>query len=108
MRVSREEFREIEQRARNTPKLKEPVRQEQQEWMEQGSCYHGGPRISDLFFPGSGRSSEEAKGICLNCKVRLPCLEYALQDPGIVGVWGGTTGRERARIRVKRRRTEVA
>jgi WhiB family transcriptional regulator, redox-sensing transcriptional regulator len=33
--------------------------------------------------------------ICGRCPVRQECLEHALDSPGLVGVWGGTTEVER-------------
>lgn len=40
-----------------------------------------------------------AKSICEQCPVKQPCLEEALANPGLQGVWGGTTGNERRRMR---------
>lgn len=40
-----------------------------------------------------------AKLVCQKCPVRQPCLEEALANPGLQGVWGGTTGNERRRLR---------
>lgn len=55
------------------------------------------------FFVGVGESSRKAKAICATCPVIEPCLEWAL-DHFEVGVWGGTTHRERRAIRRERRR----
>lgn len=56
---------------------------------------------SALFFGDgdNGRSSIQAKRICAGCPERLPCLEYALADPGLLGIWGGLTTRERVDMR---------
>jgi WhiB family redox-sensing transcriptional regulator len=51
------------------------------------------------FFPGRGASTEAAKAVCVACPVRVECLEHALADPELVGVWGGTSDRERRRMR---------
>ena len=51
------------------------------------------------FFPGKGESTKPAKKVCAGCEVRVTCLEYALSDPELDGVWGGTSTRERQRIR---------
>lgn len=64
-----------------------------------------------LFFPNrqfnSSRSEEyqhyaEAVGVCNKCKVKSECLEYALERPSTDGIWGGTSERERVRIRRQR------
>lgn len=59
----------------------------------------------DTFFP-EGRSDSELqrrriadlRGICEKCPVRLRCIEEALTVGSRHGIWGGTTGRQRARI----------
>jgi WhiB family redox-sensing transcriptional regulator len=52
------------------------------------------------FFPGRGESSAPAKALCARCLCRAECLAYALVDPDLVGVWGGTSPRERAQLRL--------
>jgi WhiB family redox-sensing transcriptional regulator len=59
---------------------------------------------TDLFFPERGEPTKEAKKVCAECPVREPCLEYALANGEKHGVWGGTSERERRRMRVQRRR----
>lgn len=81
-------------------------------FMEDGLCRQTDP---DVFFPdpeNQYRSSKEAKKICQRCPVREECLEYAVTakivsvhgyDLGYVtGVWGGTTNKQRAKIRTER------
>jgi WhiB family redox-sensing transcriptional regulator len=51
------------------------------------------------FFPERGQSVEPAKALCRRCLVRVECLAYAVDDPDIVGIWGGTSQRERTRMR---------
>lgn len=65
----------------------------------------------DAFFPdetldGSllpGRSKysheREAKQICSNCDCRLQCFTYALERPELIGIWGGSTEKDRSKIR---------
>jgi hypothetical protein len=43
----------------------------------------------------------EALAVCAGCDVRAECLAAALADPNLVGVWGGTTSRERRELRVE-------
>lgn len=51
----------------------------------------------------------QKRAVCLGCPVREECLEEALADPELVGMWGGTTGAERRNMRRRwasvRRRT---
>lgn len=54
----------------------------------------------EIFFPERGEILQyrEAILICEGCPVRSECLEANIGER--VGIWGGTTGRERKRIRV--------
>ena len=42
-----------------------------------------------------------AKAICRRCPVAADCLAEAMANPSIVGVWGGTTENQRAKIRAR-------
>jgi WhiB family redox-sensing transcriptional regulator len=53
----------------------------------------------EIFFPEQGGSPEAAKKICVQCEVRLNCLEWALSNEEEHGVWGGLTAQERKRIK---------
>jgi WhiB family redox-sensing transcriptional regulator len=67
------------------------------EWHIQAAC-----RGSDtaLFLSGRGRSASTAAiAVCAACLVRDECLDYAMSDIELVGVWGGTTTEERRRLR---------
>ncbi len=46
---------------------------------------------------------EGAKAICNSCPFINQCLEYALTDQSLVGIWGGTTDQQRRAIRQKRK-----
>ena len=55
----------------------------------------------ELFFPigeGDGRK-RAAVSVCSRCDVRAECLELAMDDPSLQGIWGGTDEGERARRR---------
>jgi WhiB family redox-sensing transcriptional regulator len=74
-------------------------------WMSGGAC-HGAD--TELFFPiaTAGRALKQinsAKAVCGRCKVRADCLSYALETMQ-QGIWGGTTGDERAAMRAISRR----
>jgi WhiB family transcriptional regulator, redox-sensing transcriptional regulator len=73
-------------------------------WMRTASCRGRPP--SD-FFPSDGVGVERAKKLCVQCEVRLECLEYALSYRIDHGVWGGCSERERRRI-LRRRRLTLA
>jgi WhiB family redox-sensing transcriptional regulator len=51
------------------------------------------------WFPRKGEGVDEAKAICATCAVCVECLTYALEHPGLQGVWGGSSQQERARMR---------
>ena len=79
--------------------------QEAQPWKLLGLC-RGLQQTADVkFFPVQGASTREAKIICGRCPVQTECLNYALEFNEKHGVWGGTTERERRKIR-QRGRTE--
>lgn len=53
------------------------------------------------WFPRRGDSTDDAKAVCSGCSVREDCLESALRQSSSDdhGVWGGTSARERKRLR---------
>lgn len=51
---------------------------------------------------------EAAKAVCRGCVVKEECLEYALENPGRFGIWGGTTDDERREIRKQRTLENIA
>jgi WhiB family redox-sensing transcriptional regulator len=54
---------------------------------------------AELFFPGKGESSREAKRVCLGCGVKDECLAFALDNDERFGVWGGASERERRKMK---------
>lgn len=71
-----------------------------QSWRENAAC--AGRDISVFF---NGFSNQDARRVCATCKVREPCLQYALKLPDCYGIWGGTSEEERRRLlRQSRRR----
>ena len=65
-------------------------------WMANGLCAEVDP---ELFYPEAGAPNRDAKAVCAGCEVRAECLAYALAHRERHGVWGGTTERERRRLR---------
>lgn len=45
-------------------------------------------------------NTRQAKEICSECSIKFDCLSYALYHE-IFGIWGGTTEREREKLRKK-------
>lgn len=70
------------------------------EWMTDGLC-SSGQFDPDLWFAGQDDhpSTAQALSVCGQCPVRQTCLEYALDERWLYGIWGGTTSRQRTRLR---------
>jgi len=50
----------------------------------------------DLFFPSIGQQpGVDVDKVCKVCPVQLQCLDMALDDPKLVGIWGGTSLKRR-------------
>ena len=49
----------------------------------------------EVFFPGRGETAGPARQACAQCPVRQQCLEFAVSNRIIYGIWGGLTGPER-------------
>jgi WhiB family redox-sensing transcriptional regulator len=68
-------------------------------WRERRACKDADP---ELFFPtrtkGATARTRQARGICGGCPVRRECLNEALVTFQDVGVWGGTTPKERRKM----------
>ncbi len=77
----------------------------QGEWTKLAACrLYDDPKkqaeVSSWFFDGAvGKAPEKARRICADCPVQQECLDYALEIPSLEGIWGGTTERERQRLR---------
>ena len=64
------------------------------------ACYGADP---DIFFPTQGRTSgAAAKEICAVCPAIDECRQFATDLMMDRGIWGGTSERERRRIRARR------
>jgi WhiB family redox-sensing transcriptional regulator len=70
------------------------------DWKSYGACRN---LDEDLFFPDpklGQKAAAPAKAICADCFVRGQCLDYALAHHEM-GIWGGTTERERRVIQAR-------
>ena len=66
-------------------------------WFADANCLGLDPAV---FITEGGESLEPARRVCAACVVRVECLDYALsQSPRVVGVWGGTSERDRRSMR---------
>ena len=74
-------------------------------WNDRAACKGLDPLV---FFPDEAEDPEPAKAICAACSVRESCLEFALANRRLEGVWGGCTERERRRIVRRQRRQRAA
>ena len=66
------------------------------DWQDNAAC-RGEP--TDMWFPARGEESIYAKAICNECPVREQCLEYSLEIPNLIGIWGGLSGKERRKLK---------
>jgi WhiB family transcriptional regulator, redox-sensing transcriptional regulator len=69
------------------------------DWILQAACRGQGP---DEFVRGPKSNYITIRELCESCPVRPECLEYALADESLTGLWGGTTDTERRLIRRRR------
>lgn len=74
------------------------------DWQQRALCREEQP---ELFFP-VGTSGPallqiaEAKSVCRRCSVASACLEWALGNRELEGIWGGLSADERRRYRAQR------
>lgn len=69
-------------------------------WRTHSACREEDP---DLFFPTGTTGPAlvqvaEAKAVCRRCPVMDACLDWALDNGDLDGVWGGTDEEDRRRI----------
>lgn len=74
---------------------------ERRDWMRKGGCIG---EDTALWVRERGESYRVAQAICDECPVRTECLEFALADPNLIGMWGGKNDRERKNIRRARQK----
>ena len=68
-------------------------------WMADAACLEH-PEVEFIpANPSTEQNADEARAICARCLCREECLAYALADPGLLGIWGGTTTAERRTMR---------
>jgi hypothetical protein len=70
-------------------------------WYEHAACAGVAP---DVFFPARGPQPHVARSDCAGCPVAADCLSLALENVEDEGIWGGTSERQRRRLRQLLRR----
>ena len=75
------------------PSLEALLRRPQ--WHQRAACRGMGHTA----FMGRRREQYAGRELCCRCPVRRECLEFALADTELVGLWGGTTELDRRRMR---------
>lgn len=75
-------------------------------WRDFARCRGTDPAV---FFPERGATTQPARTLCAECPVQQPCLDHALDQAtnADVGIWGGTSARERRQIRRHRQEPPV-
>jgi WhiB family transcriptional regulator, redox-sensing transcriptional regulator len=66
------------------------------EWHRDAACRGSG---ASGFIKSTGGAYGATRQKCARCPVRQQCLDFALADESIVGLWGGTTDAERRELR---------
>ena len=61
----------------------------ERDWQDLARCNDGTGSMTELFFSEQLDDIAAAKAFCLDCPVREPCLEGALERREPWGVWGG-------------------
>lgn len=72
-----------------------------EKWVEDALCAQTDP---EAFFPEKGASNRRAIQVCGECEVQKQCLQYALDNGIIDGIWGGTSPMARQKMRREGRR----
>ena len=64
-------------------------------WQENALCATTDP---STFFDGSEGGIKSAIRVCNRCPVKVDCLDYALKNGEMTGIWGGKTPEERKQM----------
>ena len=81
--------------ARNTTDALDVLGFHRPAWMRNASC-----KSSPIDFTNENvTSASKALQICARCSLMATCRAYALADPDLVGIWGGTDSAARRAMR---------
>jgi Transcription factor WhiB len=68
------------------------------DWLDRAACRNRTDGVNiDTFFPERGGDFSAPKAICATCPVTAECMEWGLREK--YGVFGGTSERQRRKIR---------
>ena len=65
-------------------------------WFRDAACFGSG---IDYVEPGSKDAVRAALDLCGRCRVREPCYALAVAEGHVYGIFGGTTEKQRSRLR---------
>lgn len=82
----------------------DPIIPTRPKWQIDALCRTDDAARLAIFFTGSGSNIGPARDICEHCPVQAECLEHALNQPELFGVWGGLSQRELKVLRSGRQR----
>lgn len=69
-------------------------------WREVAACKG---RFAELdFFSEAASERKKCKAVCAQCQGRSGCLDYAVETQQTLGIWGGMTPAQRARVRKRK------
>jgi WhiB family redox-sensing transcriptional regulator len=74
----------------------EPLKHFDPDWKRHAACSGESPSV---FFFEDTSPNHQARRLCINCPVRIDCLEYATEHEKDWGIWGGVTARVRLTLR---------
>lgn len=69
------------------------------DWQNDAACLGTDP---EMFFP-EGPAASQTLRICQHCPVFQQCLDHAMDNPTLRGIWAGTTDVQRRAMRKSRR-----
>lgn len=68
------------------------------EWRKLAACRGHDPNIYIPEKKDKKDTKHYDKSTCNSCKVKAECLDYALKNRAVKGLWGGTTPKEREKL----------
>jgi WhiB family redox-sensing transcriptional regulator len=76
--------------------LDEETPRRTEQWMDLALC--AGEADPEIFFPKTNGGAKKAKKVCNRCAVVTECLDFALKNDIVEGVYGGLTETERGAL----------
>jgi len=73
-------------------------------WRDEAACKSV---PTEAFFPEEGGVPTTLAKLCAGCPVRSECLDFAVSDWTIYGIWAGTDEKERRKMRQSRQENKA-